>query len=97
MSYAGRDSISGKTFIRRRTYNPEEKPLLEIKKQLLQGVGKSNLEDDIAVSSFKFTQPFHSLLKLNQQSFGVFGNYGKGKIFAFGHPGIFGSKISQEG
>lgn len=37
-----------------------------------------------------------SLLKNSDQSFGVFGNFGKGKVFTFGHPVIFSKKISQD-
>ena len=37
-----------------------------------------------------------SLLRESDQVFGVFGNYGKGKIFAFGHTLIFGKQVSQD-
>jgi hypothetical protein len=64
-------------------------PLNEVKKQLLEGTGKTSFAGS-ALSSFTFAQEsFMSLLKHEGKSFGVFGNYGKGKVFAFGHPLIF--------
>ncbi len=48
------------------------------------------------LSPFDFSQlSSMSLLKNSDQSFGVFGNFGKGKVFAFGHPVIFGKQVSQ--
>jgi hypothetical protein len=59
------------------------------KNQLLEGTGKASF-GGATLSSFTFTDSFMSLLKYDGKSFGVFGNYGKGKVFAFGHPLIFG-------
>jgi hypothetical protein len=70
-------------------------PLTEVKKLLLEGTGKSNF-GVAALSSFTFTdESFMSLLKYDGKSFGVFGDYGKGKVFAFGHPLIFDSNFND--
>ena len=71
-------------------------PLKQVKMQLLQGTGKVSFAGS-ALSSFTFTDSFMSLLKYDGQSFGVFGNYGKGKVFAFGHPLIFTSQSTESG
>lgn len=72
-------------------------PLREVKRQLLLGTGNVSFAGS-TLSSFTFTdESFMSLLKYDGKSFGVFGNYGKGKVFAFGHPLIFGSNLNDSG
>jgi hypothetical protein len=63
--------------------------LKEIKNQLLEGTGKASFQGGY-ISSFTFTDSFMSLLNYDERSFGVFGNFGNGKVFALGHPLIFG-------
>ena len=67
----------------------------EVKKVLLEGTGKASF-GGAALSSFTLTdESFMRLLNYAGKSFGVFGDYGKGKVFAFGHNLIFDSNLND--
>jgi hypothetical protein len=68
-----------------------------LKNRLLENVGDCNF-GDACLSSFDYPyKSFVSIMKQGEKDFCVAGNYGKGKIFLFGHGLIYSLSNVQEG